>query len=373
MHPSRIRPGAAEPSYEAVRAAQAGHEYARAPMLIYWELTRACDLACRHCRAEAMVNRDPDELTTGEACALLRQVPKFGRPLPHLVLTGGDPLKRADLHDLIEEAGRLGIGVSLAPSGTSLLTAEAVERLREAGIQSMSLSLDGSNPDRHDAFRGVPGCFDLTMRAVDWVTAAGIPLQINTLVTSETAPDLPAIYDLLASLPVERWSLFFLISVGRGTSLREMAPHDAECLMDWIYDQSERAPFAIKTTEAPHYRRVALARMQAAGMDGAQVQRSSVGRGFGIRDGNGIMFISRTGEVAPSGFLPLSAGNVRSGSLPEIYRSNPLFTALRDTSRLHGRCGRCEYRVICGGSRARAFAHTGDVLAEDPLCPYEPA
>lgn len=373
MHHPRLQSGAVVPSYEAVRAAQSGYEYARAPMLIYWELTRACDLACRHCRAEAVVDRDPDELTTDEARALLRQIPGFGSPLPHMVLTGGDPLKRADLFELVEEAGRAGIGVSLAPSGTTLLTEGAVHHLRALGVQSMSLSLDGSTSDRHDAFRGVPGCFEMTMQAVRWVAEAEIPLQVNTLVTEETAGDLPAIYDLVASLRVERWSLFFLISVGRGTALREITAHDAERLMDWLYGVSERTPFAIKTTEAPHFRRVALERMHAAGMNEAQVHNSSVGRGFGIRDGNGILFVSRTGEIMPSGFLPLAAGNVRTASLVELYRASPLFTALRDTHRLKGRCGRCEFRVICGGSRARAFAHTGDILGEDPLCPYEPA
>jgi radical SAM protein len=360
------------PSYEAVRAAQTGDVFDRAPMLVYWEMTQACDLACRHCRAEAMPDRDPDELTTAEARALLRQVLDFGPPLPHVVFTGGDPLKRPDLYALIAYAREIGIGASLAPAGTPLLTREAIARLREAGVQSMSLSLDGSTAERHDAFRGVPGCFRTTMDAVRWIGEAGLPLQINTLVTDETAEDLPAIYELLTGLPIERWSLFFLISVGRGVALREPDPHTAERLMAWLYDLMAMAPFAIKTTEAPHFRRVALERMRAAGWDGARIRRSSVGRGFGIRDGNGIMFVSRTGDITPSGFLPLVAGNVRRTHLVEIYRSSPLFVALRDVSRFTGRCGRCEYKLICGGSRARAFAHTGDVLASDPLCPYVP-
>jgi len=361
------------PSYEAVRAAQSGYVYDRAPMLVYWELTRACDLACRHCRAEAVVNRDPDELTTDEARALLRQVLDFGPPLPHMVFTGGDPLKRPDLFPLIEEAVRLGIGVSLAPSGTTLLTHEAIRRLRAAGMQSMSLSLDGSTAERHDAFRGALGCFEMTMRAAEWTIAEGIPLQVNTLVTADTAADLPAIYDLLASLAIERWSLFFLISVGRGTALREMDAASAERLMEWLYDFMQMSPFAIKTTEAPRFRRVALQRMRAAGWDGPQIRRSSVGRGFGIRDGNGIVFISRTGDVTPSGFLPLAAGNVRKASLVDLYRSSPLFASLRRVAQFKDRCGRCEYNTMCGGSRARAFAHTGDALASDPLCPYVPA
>jgi radical SAM protein len=360
------------PSYEAVRAEQTGYAYDRAPMLVYWELTRACDLACAHCRAEAVIYRDPDELTTEEAHALLRQVLEFGPPLPHMVFTGGDPLKRPDLFPLIEEATRLGIGVSLAPSGTALLTHDAIRRLKAAGIQSMSLSLDGSSAERHDAFRGAPGCYEMTTRAAEWTIRKGIPLQINTLVTADTAGDLPAIYELLTSLAIERWSLFFLISVGRGTALHELDPASAERLMEWLYDLMQQSPFAIKTTEAPHFRRIALNRMRAAGLDGPQIRRTSVGRGFGIRDGNGIMFISRTGDVMPSGFLPLAAGNVRKTSLADLYRSSSLFTLLRQVSQFKDRCGRCEYNTMCGGSRARAFAHTGDFLASDPLCPYVP-
>jgi radical SAM protein len=361
------------PSYEAVRNAQIGHVYDRAPMLLYWELTRACDLACQHCRAEAVLDRDPDELTTDEARSLLRQVLDFGPPLPHVVFTGGDPLKRPDLCELIAYAKALGIGASLAPAGTPLLSREAIFRLRDAGVQSMSLSLDGSTAGRHDTFRGVPGCFETTINAARWIAEAGMPLQINTLVTDQTAADLPAIHDLLTGFTIGRWSLFFLIAVGRGTALRELAPEPAERLMAWLYDLMQRSPFAIKTTEAPSFRRVAVGQMKAAGWDGGRIRRSSIGRGFGIRDGNGIMFISRTGDVAPSGFLPLAAGNVRRMGLAEIYRASPLFLALRDVTQFKDRCGRCEFATICGGSRARAFAHTGDVLASDPLCPYVPA
>lgn len=363
-------PGA--PSYEAVRAAQVGYLYDRAPMMLYWEMTQACDLACKHCRAEAQPHRDPHELTTEEARAMLRQVLAFGAPLPHVVFTGGDPLKRTDLNALVAYAKSLGIGVSLAPAGTPLLTREAIFALRDAGVQSMSLSLDGSSAERHDTFRGVPGCFRRTMDAIGWVAEAGLPLQVNTLVTDETAVDLPAIYALLAGYPIDRWSLFFLISVGRGTALRELDPASAESLMEWLYDLMATAPFAIKTTEAPHFRRIALNRMKADGWDGARIRRSSVGRGFGIRDGNGIMFISRTGDLTPSGFLPLAAGNVRTADLVQVYRTSPLFVALRDPSRYKDRCGRCEYNLTCGGSRARAFVHTGDALASDPLCAYVP-
>ncbi len=366
------RAGPALPSYEAVRSAQSGYVYSRAPMLAYWELTRACDLACRHCRAEAVVERDPDELTTEEGIAVLRQVTGFGEPFPHVVMTGGDPLKRPDLFRLIDEAAALGIGVSLAPSGTTMLTPLALERLRAAGVVSMSLSLDGATAESHDAFRGVPGCFETTMKAARWALEAGIGLQVNTLVTDETSREAPALYEALCALPIERWSLFFLVSVGRGTALRELAPADADRFMEWLLDIIPGAPFAVKTTEAPHFRRLALERMGSAG-HAAGSRAAAIARGFGIRDGNGILFISRTGEVTPSGFLPLAVGNVPSSSLSEIYREGHLFRSLRDTSLLKGRCGRCEFAAICGGSRARAFAHTGDPLDSDPLCGYDPA
>lgn len=346
--------------------------FAQAPLLIYWEVTRACDLACRHCRAEAVAVRHPGELSTEEGRAMLREARRFGDPPPHLVITGGDPLKRPDLWDLIAAAVELGFGVSLAPSGTVLLTQEVIGRLAAAGIQSMSLSLDGSTAERHDAFRGVPGCFDVTLQAARWVRQARIPLQINTLVTAETLEDLPDLYALLRGLDIMRWSLFFLISVGRGRLLREITPGQSERLFHWLLDLSRDAPFAIKTTEATHYRRVAVVRMRAAGMDDAAIARTPVGRGFGVRDGNGIMFVSHTGEVYPSGFLPLAAGNVRASSIVDLYRASPLFVRLRDVDRLTGKCGDCSFKAICGGSRARAYAWTGDEMGSDPLCPYQP-
>ncbi len=349
-----------------------GYVFSRAPRMIYWEMTRACDLACRHCRAEAIRDRDPEELTTAEGARLLQQIVEFGSPLPHVVFTGGDPLKRPDLLDLVAEGTRRGIGVSLAPSATDHLTREALGTLRTAGIQSLSLSVDGSTAARHDGFRGVPGCFEQTLLAARWVREAGIPLQINTLITADTLDDLPALYGLVQSLDIMRWSLFFLIPVGRGRALRELSAQDAEVVMDRLYTMSADATFAVAATEAPHFRRVALMRMKAGGLTAEAIHRSAIGRGFGVRDGNGVMFISARGDVYPAGFLPVPVGNVRSGSPVTFYREHDVFAALRDPSRLRGKCGRCEYRSICGGSRARAFAHTGDYLASDPLCSYEP-
>ncbi|MDQ7801491.1 MAG: TIGR04053 family radical SAM/SPASM domain-containing protein [Armatimonadota bacterium] len=344
----------------------------RAPLLIYWELTRACDLACQHCRAEAVRDRHPLELSTEEGRRMLRGATAFGDPLPHWVLTGGDPFKRPDLPLLVEEARGLGFGVSLAPSATPLVTREAVRSLARAGVQAISLSLDGATAERHDGLRGIPGCFDLTLRLARYVREEGVALQVNTLVTAATVDDLPALYQLVRRLDVIRWSLFFLIRVGRGRMLEEVSPEVAERLCHWLFDLSRESCFAIKTTEAPHYRRVALLRMLREGMTLPEIARTSVGRGFGVRDGNGIVFVSHVGEVYPSGFLPLRAGSVRERSLVEVYRSSEVMVRLRDTDRLRGKCGRCPFREICGGSRARAYAHTGDPMGSDPLCPYEP-
>jgi radical SAM protein len=349
-----------------------GYVYDRAPMLVYWELTRACGLACRHCRAEAIQARSPLELDTEQGLALLAGITGFGRPYPHIVFTGGDPLRRPDLGVFVREATRLGIGSSLAPSATGDLTSSVLEELHKAGIQAISLSLDGSNPERHDDFRGVGGTFETTIAAAALAGELGLPLQINTLVTNETLDDLPAIYELLTGLKIMRWSLFFLISVGRGTALQEITPGQSERLFHQLYDLTARSPFAIKTTEAMHYRRVAIGRMTAEGLDAAAIAATSVGRGFGVRDGNGVMFIGHDGTVTPSGFVPLSCGNVNTEELVTIYRNSDTLRHLRDVTTFLGRCGRCEYATVCGGSRARAFAWTGNVLESDPLCPYVP-
>lgn len=347
--------------------------FAKAPQRIYWELTRACDLACRHCRAEAIPHRNPNELTREEGFRLLEQLAEFGPPPPHLILTGGDPLKRPDFLALVERAVGLGFPVSVAPSATALLTRERIHAMKEAGAGTMSLSLDGSNAERHDGLRGVTGTFDRTLEAARDILDAGIVLQINSLVTSETVIDLPDIYRLVASLGAQRWSLFFLISVGRGRLLGQLSPTECEAMLHWVYEHSRGGRTIVTTTEAPHYRRVALQRMKAEGRSGETLLRNHpLRRGFGIRDGNGIMFISHTGEIHPSGFLPLVAGDVRSQSPVEVYREAKLFQSLREPDRFTGPCGRCEFRAICGGSRARAYAASCDPLGSDPLCAYEP-
>ena len=343
----------------------------QAPRRVYWEVTRACDLACRHCRARASPEPEPGELTTAEGLRLLDRLAAVAPP-PQVVLTGGDPLKRRDLFALIGHARARGLGVSVAPSATPFLTLEAVAALKNAEVDAISLSLDGSNAARHDALRCVSGCFDRTITAARAAASVRLPFQINTLVCEETLDDLPAIHSLTVSLAAARWSLFFLVAVGRGTVLRQITPEACEHLLQWLADVAAAGRPVISTTEAPHFRRVALERKRSGSSEPRDLHDSTPHPAAGIRDGNGIMFISHLGDVCPSGFLPLGAGNVRIDDPLRIYRESVIFRSLRNADLLGGRCGACEYRWLCGGSRARAFAATGDPLAEDPLCPYEP-
>lgn len=346
----------------------------RAPMIVYWELTLACGLVCRHCRAKAMKRALPGELSTEQALAFLDDVTGFGDPLPHVILTGGDPLEREDLFDIMAAAGERGIGVSVSPSVTPLLTRDSMRALRDAGSHALSLSLDGSSAARHDGVRRVAGTFDQTVAALDWAQELDIPVQVNTLVTADTAPDLPAIHRLLMQrgCGIARWTLFFLIRTGRGVMLSEVTPDQSERIMEWLCGLRATTPFQLSTTEAIHYRRVAVQDMEAHGMTREQVEHSRLARSFGVRDGNGIVFVSHVGDVTPSGFMPLTIGNITEESIVDLYRDHPLMRDLRDPSRFHGRCGVCEYNRMCGGARSRAWVATGDPLAEDPMCPYTP-
>jgi radical SAM protein len=350
----------------------APRDFSQTPLNIYWEMTQACGLACRHCRAEAIATAHPDQLTFPEGIALLDQILGFGDPLPHLVLTGGDPLERPDLYDLIAQARARGIGVSITPAATHKLTQPALQQLSEAGIEGLGLSLDGPDARTHDSIRGVNGTFDRTMQAMRWARELAIPVQVNTLAARETVDGIPAVYELLKHAGIARWSLFFLISVGRGKVLEALSAQESERLMAWIFETSRHAPFTVATTEAPSYRRLAMEQMRLQGMSTEQIRSTPAARGFGIRDGHGIVFISHTGDVCPAGFLPLPAGNVRRNRLTEIYREAALFESLHDPAQFEGRCGICEYRSLCGGSRARAFSATGDPLESDPLCDYQP-
>jgi AdoMet-dependent heme synthase len=350
----------------------APRDYSKNPMNVYWEMTQSCALACRHCRAEAISTPHPMELTYDESVALIRQVPGFGAPMPTLILTGGDPLARADLFQLIDVARSLEIPVSITPAATPALTRDVLARLKEHGVEGLGLSLDGSTAARHDAIRGVAGTFDRTTQALAWARELEMPVQVNTLIAAETADEMPGVYELLKPFGIVRWSLFFLISVGRGKVLQPLSAEEAEKLMIWIHEASQTAPFTVATTEAPSFRRVALERMRESGMTGDQVRKSGATRSYGIRDGHGIMFVSNTGDICPAGFLPLAAGNVRQDNIVEVYRNSELFRQLHDPAHFEGRCGLCEYHTLCGGSRARAYSATGNPLASDPICEYQP-
>ena len=350
-----------------------GYVFDRAPRNVYWETTIACDLACKHCRADAIHQRDPLELSLEEAREMLRDIKELGSML---VLTGGDPMKRADLFDVISYARELQVPVSITPSTTPTVTRDAVRRFKELGVAAMGISLDGHSAETHDAFRGVEGTFENSMRALSWAREFSIPVQVNTTVTGETAPHLPALYQLLrdtAAPPVRRWSLFLLVPVGRGTDLGIPTAEEVERLFEWVYDTAKDAPFHIGTVEAPHYRRYWIRRRLEEGASEDEVTQLAKRMGFGVRDGNGVIFVSHQGDVFPAGFLPHpQLGNVRDQRLSEIYRSHAALLRLRDMTQLNGKCGICEFRWSCGGSRARAYAMTGDLLASDPFCAYEP-
>lgn len=348
--------------------------FSDAPRNVYWEMTISCDLACEHCRANAINHRDPLELSTEEAKKLFRDIHGMGSLL---VLTGGDPLKRPDIFELIEYGRSLPIHIAVTPAVTPRLTRDVVARFASLSVNAMGLSIDGPNAEIHDGFRNVPGTFDRSMQALSWARELGVDVQVNTTITARTLPHIPALYELLcstASPPVKRWSLFLLVPLGRGADLGVPSPQQIEELFGWVYDISEKAPFRVGTTEAPHYRRYWIERKLASGVPLAGIRARAKAMAFGIRDGNGVVFVSHRGEVYPAGFLPYPLlGNVREASLGDIYRDHAALRELRDPTYFHARCGRCEFKWACGGSRARAYTMTGDPLGEDPLCAYQPA
>ncbi len=356
-------------------------DFDRAPFTIAWEVTRACAYACFHCRADAQHRRDPRELTLDEGRALIDDLAGFGtRPI--LVLTGGDPLMRPDLFDLAAHADAAGLRVSLTPTATALVTRERMATARASGIRRVAFSLDAPTADVHDRFRGFSGSFARTMTGMRAAAAEGLALQVNTTVYADNAASLPDMVPLLQEWGVVQWSVFFLVPTGRGTQLPMLDAAGHERVLRWLHDLTGITGFDIKATAAPHYRRIAL--QQAAQAAAGDRLDGLMGAGFqyadgldrpmkGVNDGRGFMFISHTGDVTPSGFLPLVAGNVRERSAVEIYRDAPLFRQLRDPALLTGKCGRCGFKEVCGGSRARAFGVHGDYLAEDPSCAYVPA
>lgn len=354
----------------------AAFDFSQSPFLVIWEVTRACALSCVHCRADAIPQRNPCELTTDQGFALIDQVRAFGPRPPLLVLTGGDPMRRPDLAALVHHAANAGLTVALTPSGTAAATRGRLAKLKDVGLSRVAVSLDGPTPETHDAFRRVRGSQDWTMRIIEATIDLELPLQINSTISRMTLPYLDDMVRRIADLPVTMWALFFLIQTGRGASLEQISAAECERVLHRLYDLSLVSPFGIKTTEAPQYQRVIWQQEQqrrAEGLPGTDVERRRQLRApRGVSDGNGFVFIDHLGTICPSGFLPTPCGNIRIDNLGDVYRAHPLFRKLRDADALGGKCGRCRFRAICGGSRSRAFAATGDALAADPLCVYEP-
>jgi radical SAM protein len=368
------------------------HDIAERPFIVIWEMTQACPLACRHCRATAQPARHPGELSTAAARDLMAQVAEFGKPPPVFVLTGGDPFQRPDLFELVRYGAGLGLPVAVSPSGTPTLTADALTRLHEAGARAISLSLDGSTARVHDRFRGVDGVYEWTLNAWRAATELGLKVQINTTVTGHNLTDLADIAALVHRLGAVSWSAFLLVPTGRGALLPGLTAEAVEDVLNFVYDAGEYVP--ARTTEAHHFRRVVIQRdildrrgadhVTALGLGALYLglrqrldefglaRRAARRAPMNVNAGQGFVFVSHLGTVHPSGFLPVSAGSVRHGRLADIYRTSPLFTELRDRGRLTGRCGACEFAAVCGGSRSRAFAATGDPFAAEPWCPYQP-
>ena len=346
------------------------------PFITIWEVTRACQLHCLHCRAEAQRHRDPGELSTEEGFRLIDEIVALDKPL--LVFTGGDPLEREDLFDFIRYGREKGLEVSITPSATPKVTLEAMKKAKDAGLMRWAFSLDGSTGEIHDKFRGTKDSYNRTITGLDMLRELGIPRQINTTVTRYNKEDLKNIAKIVANYESVLWSVFFLVPTGRARIADMVSADEHERIMEWLFELSLISPFDIKTTEAPHYRRVVLQQRKlreaalGGGVSQVNPQYHSIRAPRTINDGNGFVFISHIGDVYPSGFLPIVAGNVRQQSLGEIYRDTPVFRRLRNPDLLKGKCGVCEFRNVCGGSRSRAYGLTGDELESDPSCSYQP-
>jgi radical SAM protein len=359
------------------------------PILVFWETTRACLLACRHCRASAQREPFPNELSTEEGFALVDQIVEFGRPAPILILTGGDCLMRPDITELVHHARERGLHVAISPSVTPHLTDARLSSLREAGVRVASISLDGACPQTHDGIRGFDGHFDATLSAISRLREHGYKVQVNTTVMASNVEEMADVAALMRWHGVAIWEVFFLVNVGRGVETRDLSARDCEDVCHFLVDAA-RYGFLVRTVEAPFFRRVAAWRREGLVGSGApppgplheRLHRRLLDQlGPGVmnqntpvvatRDGSGIIFVGYNGDILPSGFLPLCLGNVRSHRLVDVYQNHPILQQIR-RAYFHGRCGQCDMRQICGGSRARAYAASGDVLGEDPACAYVP-
>jgi len=338
------------------------------PFIAIWEVTQACDLACVHCRACARPGRDAGELTTAEGFALLDQLAEARVPL--VVLTGGDPAKRPDLMPLVAYGAAAGLHMGLTPSATPLVTRSLIHELAGAGLKRLAISIDGPDAATHDEFRRVEGSFAHALRILDEARALGLRTQVNTTVHAKSIGRLREMSELVARMGSVLWSVFYVVPTGRAELRMLPTPEAVEASLEELVELAANAPFAVKTTAAPHYRRVLLERSTSGrgavshGVYGKDSER--------INDGQGFLFVSHRGEIFPSGFMPINCGNVRESDPISVYREHPVFRDLRNASLLTGKCAACEYRRVCGGSRARAFAVEGSMHAADPLCAYIP-
>ncbi|MCC7349945.1 MAG: radical SAM protein [Phycisphaerales bacterium] len=348
------------------RLAYGEGDFAHSPLLVFYEVTRACNLLCVHCRADAQRKAHPLELRNSDARKLIDQLTTFPRP-PLLVLTGGDPIKREDIFDLVRYASKKGLEVAMTPSATPLVTGEVIERLHDEGLHRFAVSLDGADAATHDGFRRVPGSFARTLAIIEKAIAVGLPVQINTTIAQHNVEQVERIAEVLERYEIVLWSVFFLVPTGRGLAGERLSGEQIEEVFGRLMAQSRRRRFAIKTTEAPHYRRFLIQQRK----DRPQMPPGAM-RMVGTNDGKGVMFVSHIGEIFPSGFLPVECGRFPKDSVVDVYQNSSLFKSLRDPDQLGGKCGVCDYRSMCGGSRARSYAMSGDPLAAEPDCVYVP-
>ncbi len=339
--------------------------------LVAWETTRACNLACKHCRAAAVNKPYEGELDTPAAFRLMDQIAELGQPI--VILTGGEPLLRDDIFDIARYGTDKGLRMVMAPNGT-LITPEHAQRMVDSGIKRISISLDGATREKHDSFRGVEGAYDGALRGIEYAKAVGLEFQINTTISKLNLDQIPLIQELAVKLGAVAHHIFLLVPTGRGKYIidQEITAQEYEETLNWFYDQRDKTPLQLKATCAPHYYRILR---QRAREEGKSVSFESHGLDAvtrGCLGGTGFCFISHRGVVQPCGFLQVDSGNVTETSFADIWRGSKVFLALRNYDDLKGKCGECEYKRVCGGCRARAFEATGDFMAEEPLCSYQP-
>lgn len=339
--------------------------------LVAWETTRACNLVCKHCRAEAVPDAHPDQLTRAEAFKLIDSFPATGSPI--VIFTGGEPMLRPDIYDLIDRVKSVGLTSAFSPNGT-LITPESASRLKEAGVDRCSISIDGADAAAHDAFRGVPGAFQASMAGIACLKEAGVPFQINTTVTRANLSSFKKIFELCRSIGAAAWHIFLLVPTGRAEGLLDqvITAQEYEDVLHWFYDFRKTTDMQLKATCAPHYYRIMRQKAHQEGVipDYANFGMDAMTRG--CLGGIGFCFISHVGVVQPCGYLPIDCGNVREKPFPEIWANSPIFCKLRTPAEYVGKCGVCEYHNVCGGCRARAYSMKGDYMAEEPLCMYQP-